>query len=167
MITLHDFSIGFGRRELLSHVSTSFSDGCLTALLGRNGTGKSTMLRAIGRLNTAYTGTVACGFEDDAGAAEFCNLFVGDGALVEGNADEVLFSRFYAFGNSGLNFIGFTKAPAYDALAVANNYDCGEGEGATAFGYFGNAVNGNETILKFDVVGGFYAILIVSHGLVL
>ncbi|MDE5796843.1 MAG: ABC transporter ATP-binding protein [Muribaculaceae bacterium] len=58
MITLRDFTIGFGRRELLSHVDASFSDGCLTALLGRNGTGKSTMLRAIARLNTAYTGTV-------------------------------------------------------------------------------------------------------------
>lgn len=58
MITLEDFSIGFGHRRLLDNVSTTFADGKLTALIGRNGTGKSTLLRAIAGLNRGYTGAV-------------------------------------------------------------------------------------------------------------
>lgn len=58
MIRLHDFSIGFGSRQLLSDVDTTFADGCVTALIGRNGSGKSTMLRAIAGLSRDYRGTV-------------------------------------------------------------------------------------------------------------
>lgn len=58
MITLEDFSIGFGDRRLLDSVSTTFAGGRLTALIGRNGTGKSTLLRAIAGLNRSYSGTV-------------------------------------------------------------------------------------------------------------
>lgn len=58
MITLEDFSIGFGDRRLLDSVSTTFAGGRLTALIGRNGTGKSTLLRAIAGLNRSYSGTM-------------------------------------------------------------------------------------------------------------
>ena len=51
MIRLHDFSIGYGRRTLLREVNATIPKGTLTALLGRNGTGKSTLLRAIAGLN--------------------------------------------------------------------------------------------------------------------
>lgn len=49
MILLKNFSIGYGSRMLLNKVDTSFGKGRLTALIGRNGTGKSTLLRAIGK----------------------------------------------------------------------------------------------------------------------
>lgn len=58
MIELNDFSIGFERRELLVNANARINDGELTALLGRNGAGKSTMLRAIAGLNRSYAGTV-------------------------------------------------------------------------------------------------------------
>lgn len=58
MITLRNFSIGFGKRTLLHDVDVSFPSGSLTALLGRNGTGKSTMLRAIAGLNRRFRGSV-------------------------------------------------------------------------------------------------------------
>lgn len=58
MIQLLDFSEGFGSRTLLSHVGASFDKGKLTALIGRNGTGKSTLLRAIAGLNPAYSGKI-------------------------------------------------------------------------------------------------------------
>ncbi len=58
MITLKDFSIGFGDRVLLDNVNSVFAKGKLTALLGRNGSGKSTLLRAIAGLNRAYTGSI-------------------------------------------------------------------------------------------------------------
>ena len=49
MIQLHDFSIGYGERTLLHEVEAAIPKGSLTALIGRNGTGKSTLLRAIAR----------------------------------------------------------------------------------------------------------------------
>lgn len=59
MIKLCNFSIGYkGRGQLLSAVNTEFTAGTLTALIGRNGTGKSTLLRAIAGLNKDYEGDV-------------------------------------------------------------------------------------------------------------
>ena len=58
MIRLHDFSIGYGERMLLREVEATIPKGSLTALIGRNGTGKSTLLRAIAGLNRHYTGEI-------------------------------------------------------------------------------------------------------------
>ena len=58
MIQLHDFSIGYGERTLLHEVEAAIPKGSLTALIGRNGTGKSTLLRAIAGLNRRYTGEI-------------------------------------------------------------------------------------------------------------
>lgn len=58
MIQLRDFSIGYGTRQLLADVNATFPDGKLTAVIGRNGSGKSTMLRAIAGLNRSYSGTI-------------------------------------------------------------------------------------------------------------
>ena len=58
MIELHDLSIGYGDRTLLSEVEATIEKGKLTALIGRNGTGKSTLLRAIAGLNRRYSGRI-------------------------------------------------------------------------------------------------------------
>ena len=58
MIELRDFSIGYGGRTLLREVDASIEKGKLTALIGRNGTGKSTLLRAIAGLNRNYSGEI-------------------------------------------------------------------------------------------------------------
>lgn len=58
MIELRDFSIGYGKRTLLSDVNARIEDGRLTALIGRNGSGKSTLLRAIAGLNRSYSGEI-------------------------------------------------------------------------------------------------------------
>ncbi len=58
MITLSDFSIGYGDRMLLDHVNVTIGKGRLTALIGRNGSGKSTLLRAIAGLNHNYSGDI-------------------------------------------------------------------------------------------------------------
>ena len=48
MIQLENISLGYdSHRLLLNGVSTTFTCGTSTALIGRNGTGKSTLLRAI------------------------------------------------------------------------------------------------------------------------
>ena len=50
MIRLNDLTIGYGHRILLQHASATIPAGELVALVGRNGTGKSTLLRAIAGL---------------------------------------------------------------------------------------------------------------------
>lgn len=58
MIELRDFSIGYGKRQLLGDVSVTIPSRNLTALIGRNGTGKSTLLRAVAGLNRNYSGHI-------------------------------------------------------------------------------------------------------------
>ena len=58
MIKISDLSIAYGSRSLLRGVTASFPQGKLTALIGRNGTGKSTLLRALAGLNRNYEGEI-------------------------------------------------------------------------------------------------------------
>lgn len=61
-ISLNNISIGYGERVLLKGVSIEISGGQLVALLGRNGTGKSTLLRAIIGLEDVLEGDIKlCG----------------------------------------------------------------------------------------------------------
>lgn len=58
MIRLDKISIGYGDRILLSDVSSRFERGRVTALIGRNGTGKSTLLRAVAGLERPLGGGI-------------------------------------------------------------------------------------------------------------
>lgn len=58
MITLQNLTIGFKDRILIENASSSFKKASLASLIGRNGTGKSTLLRAIAGLNPHYAGTI-------------------------------------------------------------------------------------------------------------
>lgn len=58
MIRLHDFTIGYGEHTLLHEANATIPKGTLTALIGRNGTGKSTLMRAIAGLNRRYAGEI-------------------------------------------------------------------------------------------------------------
>lgn len=64
MIELRDITLGFGSRTLIESASTRFERGRITALLGRNGTGKSTLLRAIASLGEPQGGDIYIGGED-------------------------------------------------------------------------------------------------------
>ena len=46
-IALRHITLAYGQRILLRDVSASVPPGSLTALIGRNGTGKSTLLRTV------------------------------------------------------------------------------------------------------------------------
>ena len=62
MIRLNDLTIGYGHRILLQHASATIPAGELVALVGRNGTGKSTLLRAIAGLGERLGGEIRlCG----------------------------------------------------------------------------------------------------------
>ena len=58
MIQLKELTLGYGQRVLLDKVFAQISGGQLIALLGRNGTGKSTLLRAIMGLEKMQTGEI-------------------------------------------------------------------------------------------------------------
>ena len=57
-IALRHITLAYGRRILLRDVSASVPPGSLTALIGRNGTGKSTLLRCINLLETPTSGEI-------------------------------------------------------------------------------------------------------------
>ena len=61
MIKLNDITLAFGERRLIEHASAHFECGKMTALLGRNGTGKSTLLRAIASLGEVQGGVIEIG----------------------------------------------------------------------------------------------------------
>ncbi len=64
MIKLNDITLSFGSRTLIAHASAHFECGQMTALLGRNGTGKSTLLRAIASLGEVQGGAIEIGGRD-------------------------------------------------------------------------------------------------------
>lgn len=64
MIRLHDIELSFGSRTLMSNASAHFECGAMTALLGRNGTGKSTLLRAMASLGSVQHGVIEVGGRD-------------------------------------------------------------------------------------------------------
>ena len=58
MIRFQDLTLGYGSRILIDKLSTRVKPGELTALVGRNGTGKSTLLRAIAGLGEILSGDI-------------------------------------------------------------------------------------------------------------
>jgi iron complex transport system ATP-binding protein len=64
MIKINNITLSFGSRTLIAHASAHFVCGQMTALLGRNGTGKSTLLRAIASLGEVQGGAIEIGGKD-------------------------------------------------------------------------------------------------------
>ncbi len=61
-ILLENISLGYGSRTLVAGGTAKLPSGSLVALIGRNGTGKSTLLRAIATLDAPRGGTISlCG----------------------------------------------------------------------------------------------------------
>ena len=58
MIQLKELTLGYEQRILLNKVSAQIAGGQLVALLGRNGTGKSTLLRAMMGLEKPMNGEI-------------------------------------------------------------------------------------------------------------
>ena len=46
LLEIKDMSVSYGKREVIKHCDISLREGKLTALLGLNGSGKTTMLKA-------------------------------------------------------------------------------------------------------------------------
>ena len=61
MIRLEGLSVGYGGRMLIEGASVEVGAGRLTAMVGRNGAGKSSLLRVIGGIDAAVGGAVLLG----------------------------------------------------------------------------------------------------------
>lgn len=57
-IALNHITLSYGSRTLLADVTAAFAQGSLTALIGRNGTGKSTLLRTVAGLARPQAGYI-------------------------------------------------------------------------------------------------------------
>ena len=64
MIRLENITLGYGARTLLEGVTTRFEAGTLTALIGRNGAGKSTILKTVSGLMHPRSGKIEFMGED-------------------------------------------------------------------------------------------------------
>ena len=101
MIKLNDITLSFGSRKLIERASAHFECGRMTALLGRNGTGKSTLLRAIASLGEVQGGAIEIGGRD------LCDL---------SNAE---LARMVAFVNT--ERVSVEAMTAYDLVAVGRS----------------------------------------------
>ena len=101
MIKLNDITLSFGSRRLIDRASAHFECGRMTALLGRNGTGKSTLLRAIASLGEVQGGVIEIGGRD------LCDL---------SNAE---LARMVAFVNT--ERVSVEAMTAYDLVAVGRS----------------------------------------------
>lgn len=68
-ITIRDLAIGYPARHhnhhiVGDHLHATAPSGTLTCIIGRNGTGKSTLLRTIARLQTRLSGSIEIGSRD-------------------------------------------------------------------------------------------------------
>ena len=101
MIQLSNISLAFGERTLIEGATTRFECGEMVALLGRNGTGKSTLLRAIAKLGEVAEGDI----------------------MVDGKAifdiDIRTFARLVAFVNT--ERIDIDSMRAYDLVAIGRS----------------------------------------------
>lgn len=101
MIKLNDITLSFGSLKLIERASAHFECGRMTALLGRNGTGKSTLLRAIASLGEVQGGAI------EIGGRELSEL---------SNAD---LARMVAFVNT--ERVSVEAMTAYDLVAVGRS----------------------------------------------
>lgn len=70
-VALEDVHLRFGRRKLFRGLSCAFPRGAITVLMGGSGSGKSTVLRTIGRLQRVDHGAVLIRGEDVAQVPEW------------------------------------------------------------------------------------------------
>ncbi len=101
MIQLSNISLAFGERTLIEGASTHFECGEMVALLGRNGTGKSTLLRAIAKLGEVAKGDI-----------------IIDGKAIA-DIDIRTFARLVAFVNT--ERVDIDSLSAYDLVAIGRS----------------------------------------------
>ncbi len=80
---------------------------------------------------------------------------MGNGSLVDRHLDEILLGSLHAFRDGGSNLVGLAQSPADHTVTVADNDDSGEAEGTSTLRHLGDAVDGYQAILQFQIVCSF------------
>jgi len=83
LLSVRNLVTGYGDLRVVWDVSFDVLPGQVTALLGRNGAGKSTTLRAIAGLNKLHDGSVRLAGEDIGGLASHRRIKAGLGVVQE------------------------------------------------------------------------------------
>ena len=60
LLTVSHLSAGYGRKEILHDISFTSRPGTITGILGANGCGKTTLLKAIANILRKYIGITFC-----------------------------------------------------------------------------------------------------------
>ena len=61
LLNIEDLSAGYGEAVVLNHVSLSLNEGQTLALLGRNGTGKTTLINTLAGATRQHEGSISLG----------------------------------------------------------------------------------------------------------
>lgn len=148
IVTAHDATVGYGRKTILRLDELELAPGLIHGLIGANGTGKTTLLRAIaGQLKTG-AGLEVHGMApyDNAAVMDRTVLMGIDVALPEGFS----ISRLFAFGKS--RWVGWNQHQADDLakrfeLDVDQHYNkCSRGQ-KSAVGIIMALASGCELVL--------------------
>jgi branched-chain amino acid transport system ATP-binding protein len=84
LLALDTVSVAYGKRRALENVSLTIGAGEIVTLLGANGSGKSTTLRAISGLVRSHTGRIVLDGRDITRAAPDAIVAAGVGHVPEG-----------------------------------------------------------------------------------
>jgi len=118
-ITLTNFSAGYDRRPAVHHVSGSFPDASMTAIVGPNGGGKSTLLKALAGFVPLMSGHIDFGSIERQHIAYLPQQFEMDRTFPISVLDVVLLGHWARVG--ALGRLGSThKAEAVKALALVD-----------------------------------------------
>ena len=136
-IAFNDVSFGYGKKEILHHVSFQIPQNTTTAIVGPSGSGKSTICSLITRFYDADSGTITIGGHN---IKEFsCDSLLSNISMV--------FQSVYLFNDTIRNNIRFGKPEATEneiieaakkarchdfILALPNGYDTVVGEGGSS-----------------------------------
>ncbi len=117
VVKLHDIHKSFGTVEVLKGVSFEIDKGEVVAIIGRSGSGKSTALRCINRLETIQSGTLeVCGHRIDNAALDLRALRQDVGMVFQSYN---LFPHLTVEENITLAPRRVKKLPTKDARALA------------------------------------------------
>ena len=64
MIKLHNITAGYNRVEIIKNINMDFEEGSITSIIGKNGCGKTTLLRTASNLLKPFRGEITIGGRD-------------------------------------------------------------------------------------------------------
>jgi len=105
MLEITDMTGGYGRADVLDHVTLNIAQGEAVALLGPNGAGKSTLMAAVTATLPRRAGTLRFAGRDFTGAASHDLVAAGMALVPEGR---LIFTPFTVRDNLRLGAIAFT-----------------------------------------------------------